>query len=136
MPFHITDTGACTQYYDDGSRERMDTREYTKCYQLHKDDELRETAYVVGLRDVLVKRLKEEEGYERLTIYARDDRFARDVIRPKWEAHRIVICMLHCLMRMHKKVLFLLYFAAMKSSEDDRQNDHHRKSIQELVSHT
>jgi hypothetical protein len=107
-----------TILYDDGSREHMDTREYTKCYQLHKDDELRETAYVVGLRDVLVKRLKEEEEYERLSMYARDERFARDVSRPKWKAHRIVICMLHCRMRMHENVL-LLYFAAMKSSEDD-----------------
>ncbi len=35
--------GMYTILYDDGSRERMDTREYTKCYQLHKDDELRET---------------------------------------------------------------------------------------------
>ena len=111
--------GKYTILYDDGSREGMDTSEYTKCYQLQKDDELRETAYVVGLREVLVKRLKEEEEYERLTMYSRDDRFARDVNRPKWEAHRIVICMLHCLMRMHEKVLFLLYFAAMKSSEDD-----------------
>ena len=57
--------GKYTILYDDGSREGMDTTEYTKCYQLQKDDELRETAYVVGLREVLVKRLKEEEEQRR-----------------------------------------------------------------------
>jgi hypothetical protein len=78
MPFHITDTGACTQYYTMmvvGSVWALVNIQSATSFI-----KLRETAYVVGLRDVLVKRLKEEEEYERLTMYARDDRFARDVI--------------------------------------------------------
>jgi hypothetical protein len=56
----------------------------------------------------------DEEELERLTLYARDRRFTDDVNRPKWEPHRILIDMLHCLTRMHEKVLFLIYFATMK----------------------
>jgi hypothetical protein len=67
-----------------------------------------------SLREILIKRLKEEEEYERLIMYARDVRFERDVNRPKWDHGRIIVCMLHCLMRMNEKVFFLLYFAAMK----------------------
>jgi hypothetical protein len=121
MPFHITDTGACTQYYTMmvvGNVWTLVNIQSATSF-IRTTNELRETAYVLGLRDVLVKRLKEEEEYERLSMYAKDARFARDVSKPKWEVHRIVICMLHCLMRMHEKVPFLLYFAAMKSNEDD-----------------
>jgi hypothetical protein len=71
--------------------------------------------------NILVKRLKEEEEYERLIMYARNVRFEGDVGRPKWEHARIIVCMLHCLMRMHEKVLFLLYFAAMKRCAGDAE---------------
>jgi hypothetical protein len=77
------DGGMYTMHYEDGSREHMDSRELKKRYNLCKDDEQRETAYVLSLRDLLVKRLKEEEEYERLIMYARDGRFDRDVGRPK-----------------------------------------------------
>ncbi len=65
-------------------------------------DEL-ENAYVLSLRAILVRRLMEEEEYERWTMYARDERFELDVGRPKWELTRIVVCMLHCLMRVVKE---------------------------------
>lgn len=106
--------GTYTIHYEDGDREDMDTREFTMAYHLSKDEEEWEVSYVLTLREILVKRLKEEEEYERLLMYARDVRFERDVNRPKWEHGRILVCMLHCLMRMNEKVLFLLYFAAMK----------------------
>jgi hypothetical protein len=74
----------------------------------------------IKLTRYLVRRLTEEEEYERLIMYARDVRFERDVDRPKWERGRIIVCcMLHCLMRMNEKVLFLLYFAAMKRCSGD-----------------
>ena len=66
----------------------------------------------------------EEEEYARLMMYARDVRFERGVDRPKWEHGRIIVCMLHCLMRMNEKVLFLLYFAAMKRTPDDSSVRH------------
>ena len=106
--------GKYTIQYADGAREYMDTREFTIAYHLAKDEEQWEVAYVLTLREILVKRLKEEEEYERLLMYARDVRFERDVHRPKWDHGRIIVCMLHCLMRTHEKVLFLLYFGAMK----------------------
>ncbi len=106
--------GMYTIHYEDGDREYMDTREFTIAYHRAKDEEVWEVAYVLSLREILVQRLKEEEEYERLMMYARDVRFQRDVNRPKWDHGRIIVCMLHCLMRMNEKVLFLLYFAAMK----------------------
>ncbi len=51
------------------------------------------------LTEILVQRRKEEEEYERLMMYARDVRFQRDVNRPKWGHGRIIVCMLHCLVK-------------------------------------
>jgi len=106
--------GTYTIHYEDGDREYMDTSEFTMAYHRAKDEEEWEVAYILSLREILIKRLKEEEEYERLIMYARDVRFERDVNRPKWDHGRIIVCMLHCLMRMNEKVFFLLYFAAMK----------------------
>jgi hypothetical protein len=97
----------------------LDSSDYQNSYNLATDDEQREVAYVAHLRQILVGRLKEEEELERLEMYSRDERFEIDVDRPIWELHRIVIDMLHCLMRMHEKVLFLLYFAAMNRCQAD-----------------
>jgi hypothetical protein len=108
-----------TIHYEDGDREYMDTGEFTIAYHRAKDEEACKFAYVLTLREILVKRLKKEEEYERLIMYGRDVRFERDVNRPKWDHGRIFVCMLHCLMRMNEKVLFLLYFAAMKRCVGD-----------------
>ena len=112
------DGGLYTIHYVDGGREVMDSLEFQLAFNLANDELYCEKAYVLSLRDILVGRLKEEEEYERLIMYARDVRFDRDVDRPKWEHGRIIVCMLHCLMRMNEKVLFLLYFAAMKRTPD------------------
>ena len=106
--------GTYTIHYEDGDREYMDTSEFTIAFHRAKDEEEWEVEYILSLREILIKRLKEEEEYERLIMYARDVRFERDVNRPKWDHGRIIVCMLHCLMRMNEKVFFLLYFAAMK----------------------
>ena len=82
--------GTYTIHYEDGDREDMDTREFTIAYHLAKDEEEWEVSYVLTLREILVKRLKEEEEYERLLMYARDVRFERDVNRPKWDHGRII----------------------------------------------
>ena len=111
--------GRYTIHYADGHIEALDSSAYQNSYNLATDDEQREVAYVAHLRQILVGRLKEEEELERLEMYSRDERFDIDVDRPMWELHRIVIDMLHCLMRMHEKVLFLLYFAAMNRCQAD-----------------
>ena len=111
--------GMYTIHYEDGDTEDMDTGEFTIAHHRAKDEEAWEVSYVLTLREILVKRLKEEEEYERLLMYSRDVRFERDINRPKWDHGRILVCMLHCLMRMNEKVLFLLYFAAMKRCVGD-----------------
>jgi hypothetical protein len=94
--------------YEGCQGESLNTTEFQTSYNLAEAADELENAYVLSLRDRLVRRLKEEEEYERWTMYARDDRFVLDVGRPKWELTRIIVCMLHCLMRLHEKVLFLL----------------------------
>ncbi len=105
--------------YEGCQGETLNITEFQTSFNLAEAADELETAYVLSLRDILVRRLMEEEEYDRWTMYARDKRFELDVGRPKWELTRIIVCMLHCLMRMHKKVLFLLYFAAMKRCEGD-----------------
>ena len=99
--------------YDEIDMESMDCEEFEISFHLGMTAEEREISYVLHLREILKLRLIDEEELERLTMYARDPRFMEDVNRPKWEPSRILIDMLHCLMRMHEKVLFLLYFAGM-----------------------
>jgi hypothetical protein len=105
--------GSYTIHYDDIDMDSMDSGDLETSYNLGMTPEERENAYITSLRKILIRRLMDEEELERLTMYARDRRFTDDVNRPKWEPHRILIDMLHCLMRMHEKVLFLIYFAAM-----------------------
>ena len=76
-------------------------------------DTQEEAVYVNSLRRLLVERLKDEEEFERLTMYARDVRFDANAGKPKWELGRLVLDMLHCPMRMNEKVLYMLYFAAV-----------------------
>ncbi len=114
--------GSYTIHYKDGHRGALDSREYQNSYNLAKDDDQRDIAYVAHLRQLLVGRLKDEEELERLEMYSRDERFEIDVGRPMWELHRVVIDMLHCLMRMHEKVRFLLYFAAMNRCQADTRD--------------
>jgi hypothetical protein len=118
------DGGMHTIHYEDGGREVLDSHDFPFAYNLPNDEIYCENAYVLSLRDILVRRLQEEEEYERLMMYARDVRFERDVERPKWEHGRIIVCMLHCLMRMNEKVLFLLFFTAMKRTPDGSSERH------------
>jgi hypothetical protein len=76
-------------------------------------DTQEEAVYVNSLRRLLVERLKDEEEFERLTMYARDVRFDANAGKPKWEIGRLVLDMLHCPMRMNEKVLYMFYFAAV-----------------------
>jgi hypothetical protein len=64
------------------------------------------------LRDTLELLLREEEEWQALVIYRRDFRFhgkEGDEKAYKLELDRTIIVMLHCPMRMHEKVLTLLY---------------------------
>jgi hypothetical protein len=73
----------------------------------------RET-YIRSLRLLLVERLQLEEELERLIMYSRDERFDPVVYPVHHDLGDVILDMLHCPMRMHEKVLFMLYFAAMK----------------------
>ena len=75
--------------------------------------QLEHDPYVLQLRNILVERLKVEEEYERLVMYACDTRFDIADTPTKHELGRVIMDMLHCPMRMNEKVLFMLYFAAM-----------------------
>ena len=116
---HGVGGGRYTIQYENGEKESMNSLEYENAYNLAKDDDRREAAYVAHLRGLLVTRLKDEEECERLEMYCRDGRFEIDGDRSIRQLHRIIIDMLHCLMRMHEKVLFLLYFAAMQRFTGD-----------------
>ena len=70
--------------------------------------------YIRSLRVLLVERLQLEEELERLIMYSRDERFDPTVFPAHHDLGRVILDMLHCPMRMHEKVLFMLYFAAMK----------------------
>ena len=70
--------------------------------------------YIRSLRVLLVERLQLEEELERLIMYSRDERFDPTVFPAHHDLGRVFLDMLHCPMRMHEKVLFMLYFAAMK----------------------
>jgi hypothetical protein len=113
--------GSYTIHYDDIDMDSMDSSEFETSFNLGMTPLERENAYITSLRKILIRRLMDEEELERLTMYARDRRFTDDVNRPKWEPHRILIDMLHCLMRMHEKVLFLIYFAAMNRLSGNSQ---------------
>ncbi len=114
--------GSYTIHYENIDMESIDSRDFEASFHLGMTSAERENAYILQLQQILIRRLKDEEKLERLTMYARDRRFTDNVNRPKWEPNRILIDMLHCLMRMHEKVLFLVYFAAMNrlSGSPDR----------------
>lgn len=90
-----------------GPPETHDVAAVARPVQLEHDP------YVLQLRRILVERLKVEEEYERLVMYARDTRFDIADTPTKHELGRVIMDMLHCPMRMNEKVLFMLYFAAM-----------------------
>ncbi len=76
--------------YEGCHGESLNTTEFQTSYNLAEAADELENAYVLRLRDSLVRRLMEEEEYERWTIYSRDTRFELDVGRPKWELTRII----------------------------------------------
>ena len=53
--------------------------------------------------------LREEEEWEQMKMYRRDTRFSSTGEETSWEIDRTVLDMLHCPMRMHEKVLNMLY---------------------------
>ena len=53
--------------------------------------------------------LREEEEWEQMKMYRRDTRFPSTGEETSWEIERTVLDMLHCPMRMHEKVLNMLY---------------------------
>ena len=63
-------------------------------------------------RDTMEQILREEEEWQQLVMYRRDFRFhvkPGDSKAYKFQLDRTIIDMLHCPMRMHEKVLTLLY---------------------------
>jgi hypothetical protein len=73
--------------YEGCQGESLNATEFQTSYNLAEAADKLENAYVLSLRDRLVRRLMEEEEYERWTMYARDERFELDVGRPKWDLH-------------------------------------------------
>jgi hypothetical protein len=61
------------------------------------------------LRNNLELVLREEEEWQQMKMYRRDTRFASTGAESTWEVERTVLDMLHCPMRMHEKVLNMLY---------------------------
>ncbi len=63
------------------------------------------------LRNKLELMLREEEEWQELAMYRRDTRFvgAEGEYNHKLQLDRTILDMLHCPMRMHEKVLNLLY---------------------------
>ena len=63
------------------------------------------------MRNTLEKILREEEEYEHLIMYRRDKRFydTDTEYNHKLQLDRTILDMLHCPMRMHEKILNLLY---------------------------
>ena len=62
-------------------------------------------------RSTLELVLREEEEYQHLIMYRRDQRFRNpnDDFNHKLQLDRTILDMLHCPMRMHEKILNLLY---------------------------
>jgi hypothetical protein len=61
--------------YEGFQDETLNTTEFQTSFNLAEAADEVENAYVLSLRDILVRRLMEEEEYELWTIYARDKRF-------------------------------------------------------------
>ena len=67
--------GSYTIHYDNKDQESMDSFDFEASFHLGMTSAERENAYIVKLRQILIRRLKDEEELERLTMYARDRRF-------------------------------------------------------------
>ena len=89
--------------------------------------------YIRSLRLLLVERLQLEEELERLIMYSRDERFDPTVFPAHHDLGRVLLDMLHCPMRMHEKVLFMLYFAAMKRLSSKEQWSPALDSMSEII---
>jgi hypothetical protein len=63
-----------------------------------------------GRREKLEFILREEEEWQQMVMYRRDQRFRGAAQTPddKLELDRVVLDMLHCPMRMHEKVEFVV----------------------------
>jgi hypothetical protein len=77
-----------------------------------------------GKRDILELVLREEEEWQQMVMYRRDQRFRGVAETPdgKLELDRVVLDMLHCPMRMHEKVLNLLYAEILNGKTKNEAN--------------
>ena len=68
--------------------------------------------------------LREEEEWQRMAVYRRDRRFSREEKPDKFtlRVDRTVLDMLHCPMRMHEKVLNLLYAEILNGKTKNETN--------------
>ena len=68
--------------------------------------------------------LREEEEWQRMAVYRRDLRFSREEKPDKFtlRVDRTVLDMLHCPMRMHEKVLNLLYAEILNGKTKNETN--------------
>jgi hypothetical protein len=81
----------CGIVYKDGDKEDLNSTQYQEAYstaiqnpQTPSDQVLNDKARLreeARLRQILVARLQEEEEYERLTMYAQDLRFEKDITK-------------------------------------------------------
>ena len=61
--------GCYTIHYDDIDMDAMDCREFETSFNLGMTFEERDSAYILSLRQILIRRLMDEEELERLTMY-------------------------------------------------------------------
>ena len=68
--------------------------------------------------------LREEEEWQRMAVYRRDQRLPREENPDKFtlKVDRTVLDMLHCPMRMHEKVLNLLYAEILNGKTKNETN--------------
>jgi hypothetical protein len=85
-----------------------------------------------GKRDILELVLREEEEWQQMVMYRRDQRFRGVAETPdgNLELDRVVLDMLHCPMRMHEKVLNLLYAEILNGKTKNEANGPRKASKQ------
>ncbi len=76
------------------------------------------------MRNALERILREEEEYEHLIMYRCDKRFYNTGLEynHKLSLDRTILDMLHCPMRMHEKILILLYVEVLNGKTKNEVN--------------
>ena len=93
-----------------GKTEKYCSIEMIKCDLVERKVNIRRMTNE-QMRNTLEIILREEEEYEHLIMYRRDKRFydTDTEYNHKLQLDRTILDMLHCPMRMHEKILNLLY---------------------------